>query len=397
MTSSHLLIAGAGIFGLTAALELRHRGHAVTLLDPGPLPHPLAATTDISKVVRMDYGPDEDYLTAMEIALKRWRVWNLEWPEPLFHEVGVLFLASAPFTPGGFEYESLQLLLQHGHQPQRLDPAAFRTRFPAWSPAFAVDGYFNPEGGYAESGRVASRLFELAQAAGVTTRLGQTAHDLLERGGRVVGLTTREGQTFEADLVVLAPGSWLPEFTARALPELDGVFRSPGMPVFHLKPAEPALFAAERFPPFCADISQTGYYGFALHPHHGVVKVANHGPGRPLSPEHPARAVIPDETQQLRAFLGQRLPALAQAEIVYTRVCLYCDTWDGHFWIASHPQRPGLVLATGGSGHGFKFAPVLGDWIADAVEARPNPILDKFRWRPEVRPARTEEAARHQA
>jgi glycine/D-amino acid oxidase-like deaminating enzyme len=168
------------------------------------------------------------------------------------------------------------------------------------------------------------------------------------------------------------------------------------MPVFHLRPADPALFAAERFPPFCADIQRTGYYGFALHPAHGVVKIANHGPGRPLSPEDPARVVTPGETDSLRAFLGQRLPALAPAEIVYTRVCLYCDTWDGHFWIAPHPDRPGLVLATGGSGHGFKFAPVLGDWIADAVEARPNPYLAKFRWRPEVRPPRTEEAARHQ-
>lgn len=85
-----------------------------------------------------------------------------------------------------------------------------------------------------------------------------------------------------------------------------------------------------------------------------------------------------------------------QAPIVATLVCLYCDTWDGYFWIAPDPEREGLVMATGGSGHGFKFAPLLGAWIADAVEDRPNPLLPKFRWRPEVRPPRSEEAARLQ-
>jgi glycine/D-amino acid oxidase-like deaminating enzyme len=85
---------------------------------------------------------------------------------------------------------------------------------------------------------------------------------------------------------------------------------------------------------------------------------------------------------------------LADAPIVYTRVCLYCDTNDGHFWIATDPDRAGLVIAAGDSGHGFKFAPVLGEIIADAVEGKPNPLLHKFRWRPEVRAGEQREAAR---
>src|SRR2546428_11739419 len=86
------IIVGGGIFGVTAALELRRRGQDVVLLDPGPLPHPLAASTDISKVVRLDYGPDEDYTACMERAIEAWRGWNAQWPTPLFHETGVVFL-----------------------------------------------------------------------------------------------------------------------------------------------------------------------------------------------------------------------------------------------------------------------------------------------------------------
>jgi glycine/D-amino acid oxidase-like deaminating enzyme len=86
----------------------------------------------------------------------------------------------------------------------------------------------------------------------------------------------------------------------------------------------------------------------------------------------------------LREFVSSTFPALEDAPIVYSRVCMYCDTHDGHFWIAADPDRKGLVLAAGDCGHGFKFAPVLGEIIADAVEEKSNPILQKFCWRPEV-------------
>ena len=120
MPPPETIVIGAGIYGVTAALELRRRGHQVRLLDPGPLPHPLAASTDISKAIRLDYGPDLDYLLAMETALEGWRAWNRVWPAPLFHEVGVLFVTPTPMAPGGFEYESHRLLAKRGHAPQRL-------------------------------------------------------------------------------------------------------------------------------------------------------------------------------------------------------------------------------------------------------------------------------------
>lgn len=396
-STSTVLVAGAGIYGLTAAIELRRRGHAVRLFDPGPLPHPLAASTDISKVVRMEYGADEDYMAAMEVALDRWRGWNARWPEPLFHETGVMFITRQAMRPGAFEGDSYALAQKRGHAVERMDSAKLRQRYPAWNADRYVDGVFNPAGGYAESGRVVVQLLEEAQAAGVTLHERQTLAALLESGGKVTGLRTATGETFEGDAVLLAAGSWTPHvLRALGLPVADA-FRSTGMPVFHLKPSDPSLFEAVRFPTYGADISHTGYYGFPLHPSAGVVKIANHGDGREMTPDSPQRVVTAEETAQLRAFLADTFPALAAAPIVYTRVCLYCDTWDGHFWIAADPERAGLVLSTGGSGHGFKFAPVLGDWGADAVEGRTHAYSQKFRWRPEVRMAKTEEAARFQS
>jgi glycine/D-amino acid oxidase-like deaminating enzyme len=113
-----------------------------------------------------------------------------------------------------------------------------------------------------------------------------------------------------------------------------------------------------------------------------------------MSPDSPERVVTRKDEIDLRKFLRSTIPALVDAPIVYTRVCMYCDTNDGDFWIAPDPERPNLTIAAGDCGHGFKFAPVLGELIADAVEAKPNPLLQKFRWRPEIKFGETKEAAR---
>ncbi len=391
MTTQSILIVGAGIFGVTTAIELRKRGHSVKLIDPGPLPHPLAASTDISKAIRMDYGSDDDYTQLVIDAFPIWRQWNKDFGTPLYHEPGVSFILQAPLEERPFELASYQRAVQHGLNPVRLNPQLLRERFPAWNTERYIDGYYNPIGGYAQSGKVVSTLAAYAQSLGVELHEGQTFDHFIEKGSKVGGVVTREWNTFEADLVIVAAGQWTPHIMPWAQP----FFRSNGMPVWWLKPDDLELFAPPKFVGFGADITVTGYYGFPLHPEQQIVKIANHGKGREMHPESPERVVLPEETDRLREFLSYTFPALANAPITYTRVCLYCDTWDGHFWIDHDPEREGLVLATGGSGHGLKFAPMLGPIIADIAERKPNPYAHKFRWRPEVREVRNEEESRY--
>ena len=384
-----VIIIGAGINGVTAAIELKRRGHHVILVDPGPLPHPLAASTDISKAIRAAYGADEEYTTLAERSIGLWRKWNEEFDVPRYHEVGDMFLTQAEMQPGDFEYESLRLFEKRGRKFERITSAQLRQRFPAWNADLYTDGILDPDGGYAESGGVVAALVERAKSLGVELREGAAFSCLDEDDNRVKGVVLTDGQRIAGDIVVAATGAWTPF----VLPFTKEFFRATGHPVFHLKPSQPELFLPERFPVFGADITRTGYYGFPLN-RDGVVKVANHGAGREMSPESPARAVTPEEESNLREFLSWSFPALANAPIVYTRICLYCDTNDGDFWIAPDPERPGLIVAAGDNGHGFKFAPVLGELIADAVEDKPNPLLQRFRWRPEVHPQRGKEAAR---
>jgi glycine/D-amino acid oxidase-like deaminating enzyme len=377
---SRVIIVGAGINGVTAAIELKKRGHRVILVDPGPLPHPLAASTDISKAVRAAYGADKQYTDLATRSIELWRKWNQKFGTQFYHEVGVMFVRRREMKPGDFEHESFKILERRGHKVQRMNSARFWKRFPAWNPDLYRDGVLELEAGYAESGRVVATLIGRAKSLDVQLRQGAKFSHLDEGDNGISGIVLDRGKRIAGDSVVMAVGAWTPYL----LPFTKNFFRASGQPVFHLKPRQRELFAPERFPVFGADITITGYYGFPIN-RDGVVKIANHGVGREISPESPDRAVTPEDEKNLREFLSSTFPALANAPIVYSRVCMYCDTHDGHFWIARDPERRGLVIAAGDCGHGFKFAPVLGEIIADAVEGKPNPILQKFRWRPEVR------------
>ena len=386
---SRIIVVGAGINGVTAAIELKKRGHNVVLVDPGPLPHPLAASTDTSKAVRAAYGADEDYTDLATRSIELWRKWNQEFGTQFYHEVGVMFVRRRELKPGDFEHESFKTLKRRGHKVERMNSARLWKRFPAWNPELYRDGVLELEAGYAESGRVVATLIERAKSLDIELREGVRFSQLHEEDYGVSEIALDGGKRIAGDFVVMAVGAWTPYL----LPFTKKFFRASGQPVFHLKPRQPELFAPERFPVFGADITTTGYYGFPID-RDGVVKVANHGHGREMSPESPERAVSPEDEKNLREFLSSTFPALFNAPIVYSRVCMYCDTHDGHFWIARDPERQGLIIAAGDCGHGFKFAPVLGEIIADAVEEKPNPILQKFRWRPEVRAGSGTDVAR---
>lgn len=381
----HVLVAGGGIFGVTAARALQTRGIAVTLVDPG-LPHPLAESTDISKVIRIDYGADEDYTALGERALDGWR--SSAWPAAAqFHETGVTFLARVPLA--GFERDSYEMLTRRGHPLVRLDADAIADRFPAYKRGAYIDGYFNPLGGWADAtatvAALARDLLRTDAPAPATIRAARV--ERIEDDGAII-----DGELVRADLVLVTAGSWAPLL----VPELAPVLRAVGQPVFHLRPADPAPFAARHFPVFGADISRTGFYGFPAN-RDGIVKIANHGTGTVLLAGEERREVTNAQEAALRALLADSFPALVDAPIVGRRLCVYCDTADEHFWIARHPTRERLAVATGGSGHAFKFAPVLGELIAAIVLGEPHPLAHKFRWRSELTTARGAEAARHRA
>ena len=381
-----VIIVGGGSFGISAALELRQRGYEVDIFDPGPIPHPLAATTDISKVLRMDYGADEYYMILMERAFEVWDIWNRVWPEPLYHETGFVIMKHEEMKPGSFEFESYQLLKKRGHKVDRLDRQELKRRFPAWNAERYMDGYYNPRAGWVESGRVLEWLYVEAQKLGVRFHIGEKFSHLLDKDSRVIGIQTEAGEKYQAEFVIVAAGSWTPHL----LPYLSDVLWTVFQPVFHFQVADMDLFTPPNFVVWAADIATTGWYGFPATQDRRF-KIANHGSGWRLHPDEP-RVMPADQEEKFRGFLRGTFPALTDAPVLFNRLCAYCDSWDGNFWIDHDPERPGLLVATGDSGHAFKFTPLLGRIIADVLERRPNQFASKFAWR--VRGAITTEDAR---
>ncbi|MBT8201807.1 MAG: FAD-dependent oxidoreductase [Acidimicrobiia bacterium] len=379
-----VVVVGAGVFGTTAAAELAARGWSVTLVDPaGDSPHPEAASTDIAKMIRADYGTDGLYIDLMDECFPIWREWNTRWDSNRFHEDGFLILAGGPMEPGGYEHTSYHTLLDRGYPLEHLDTTAIGDRFPLFQPPVGTEAYLNPIGGWAESGWVVGALLQETVAAGVR-RVDQRVARLHTDGDMVEGVVLDDGERVDADLTIVTAGAW----TAELVPGLDRLITTTGHPIMHFRPEDPTPYRASAYPPWAADIANTGWYGFPAID--GVVKVANHGPGLPIQAAAP-RSVADDWEPRFRSFLSAWIPVLADAPVVYTRLCLYTDTTDGDFLIDKHPGLGGLVVATGGSGHGFKFAPILGRLIADVADgAEP---LERFRWR--IPSVAAKEPARH--
>lgn len=323
----------------------------------------------------MDYGSDALYSELMERALPLWRAWNAQWRDELYHEDGFLVLSNGPLQRGGFEHDSLRTLEARGHAVERLDAAALASRFPAWTASRYPDGYYNPNAGWVESGRALGRMIDDAKDAGVRVRAGEGIAGFIEDGARVGGIVTTSGLRLEGDVVLVAMGAWTPLL----VPQLASVMWPVAQPVFHLRPDDPAPWRPPRFTVWAAAIASTGWYGFPANAS-GLVKIANHGPGRRVHPDDP-RVIEPDDERRLTEFLRESLPGLAEAPLVASKTCLYCDAFDGDFWIGRDPDRPGLAVAAGDSGHGFKFAPVLGDVIADAIEEKRSRFTERFAWR----------------
>lgn len=377
--TSNILIAGAGAFGLSAALALVERGYRVAVVDPtGPASHSQASSRDISKIVRSEYWSDPAYTELAEAAIDRWHEWNEQFGL-LYHETGITLLAPA-WKPDSYETQSLATAREFGKQVQILDAVDIVRRFPMVKEGSLKVGYHNPRGGFAESLEVLRALSRDLTDRGVQFHLGQAVERPILGGGRCIGYRLTGGRLLEADHMLVCGGAW----TGALVPGMKSNIRPTGQPLFHLQVANPQPYTAPNFTVMMLDIANTGIYVLPQHPKEQVVKVGLHTSGRDFDPLHDDRIVSDAEIRIMRHMFGQFMPELAAAPVIDSRICLYCDTPDYHFWIDRHPDLDNLTVACGGSGHGFKFMPVLGDIIADAVEGKPNRYHGKFGWRAPV-------------
>ena len=290
-----------------------------------------------------------------------------------------------------FERDSFQLIQSQGYAKLERwkGNAELRQRFPLYaSKPFIQDGYFNPMAGWGNSSLAVKQLAEDAKDLGAIFCLGVAVTAFLSSGG--VRIQDDQGYSKEivADRVIVAAGAWTPAL----IPEVRPVMEAHGQPVIHLRVPLNQKAQLDTLPVFAMDIATTGFYGFPPATEKPYIKIAKHSNGythyQTLSDGHrvsvpTSPSWIPEKSMtEFRAFIRKFFPEFQSFPIEKTRICWYADTWDGDFYIDYIPRYQGRVMiASGGSGHGFKFTPVLGPLIADVLEGKSNRWAHRFRWR----------------
>jgi monomeric sarcosine oxidase len=351
------VVVGAGVFGSWTALWLRKAGLTVLLLDAYGPAHSRASSGGESRVIRMSYGPHEIYTEWSRRSLSLWKALFERAGQPLFHQTGVLWIGNEE-SPN---LAASRVTLQKLRIPfETLDSVQLQERFPQLKFDEDMAGILEPESGALMARRAVQVAVEEAERSGVEYRTGQVQAP--ETKGRIARLAVQPGDEVAAGHFVFAGGPWLPKLFPALL---EGRIRPTRQEVFFLGvPPGERGFKPPALPTWIDEASE--YYGIPDLDGRGF-KVASDRHGPPFDPDTGDRLASRDGLEQLRSYLRRRIPVMAQAPLVESRVCQYENTSNGDFLVDRHPDHENVWLVGGGSGHGFKHGPALGEYVAARI------------------------------
>ncbi len=350
-----IAVIGAGMAGSAAALHLARRGAKVTLFDQFPFGHQMGSSHGATRLFRTAYFEHPNYVPILQRAMTMWMEFETEAGEKFFHQTGVL--QAGP--PDGFLLTGLnEAIRTHDLPVRRLDAAALKREHPLLSLPANFEAIFEEEAGFVFAGKTVAHQIRLAKAHGATLR-PQTRIDGWEPSTDGVTLNTGNGAK-RFDRVVIAAGVWANRLLDLPAAEVSTV---PKM-LFWRRPDTDGFDLGKGFLPFAVETGDKRlFYGFPAIDDEGV-KVAEHTGGEKIAqPEDRSDGPATNEEADLEAFLAASIPALAGRPGAH-QGCLYENSSDHHFLVDRHPLSDRVIFAAGLSGHGFKFAPVLGETLA---------------------------------
>lgn len=411
---SSILIIGSGVFGLSTAYALAQRPEynksKIAVLERLDFPAHDAASVDSSRIVRPDY-PDAVYATLVAEAQKHWR--GDFGAEGRYTEAGLAIVLDDEESSYGRSYMENSLKNVREKLGLRIGKKADGGQVTILNDANDVKeilgsmggevgkyGYVNWTSGWADAEAAMRYLRGLVDCTGrVEFRNAEVKRLLFKDGNAVEGVELVDGEKIMADLTVLAAGAWTPKFI-----DLRGIASASGQILTYIELTQEEQERLEKNPTMLNE--STGL--FIIQPRNRVLKVARHGYGyaNPTTIPHPERPEsretitvslprtkaddpnlnVPAEGKKTcRDFLARCIPDLAERAWTQTRICWYTDTPNSDWLIDYHPKYSGLFVATGGSGHAYKFLPVIGERIVDVMGGIERDDLgkecrEKWRW-----------------
>lgn len=364
------IVVGLGAMGSAALYQLSRRGRRVLGLEAFAPGHQLGSWHGESRVIRMAYYEHPNYVPLLRRAYELWREVEQDSGEDLLTITGGLMIGTPESELVSGSLASAQ---QHGLEHELLSAQDVQRRYTVFHLQADEVALWEPRAGFLRPERCVASFVRGAQAAGAEVHYSEPVR-AWQAGASGVEVRTDEG-VYQAEQVVFACGARLSSVLGDAIPPIT----AERIPLFWLEPSEAELFAQPRMPIY---LWETGagdhFYGFP-HVEWPGVKVARHHSGEYCDPDTVERAVTAQDEGRLRSAIAERIPAL-NGPVVSSLVCLYEDSPDGHFLIDRLPTCRNVIYAGGFSGHGFKFASVVGEILADLVTRdRATPDADFLR------------------
>jgi glycine/D-amino acid oxidase-like deaminating enzyme len=370
----NVAVIGAGAFGGWTALALRRRGATVTLVDAWGPGNTRASSGGETRVIRATYGTHTIYTEMAARAMERWRAYDRQWGGGLLCTTGVLWMFR---VDDGFGRASAAALRAANLPVEELSPREAASRFPQIACEDVTSVLWEPDAGYLFARRACEHVVDRFVAEGGAYRQAAVRSPLLLDGAPIGRVALEDGGSLEADVFVVAAGPWLGRLFPDVIGDRLSVTRQEvyyfGTPPGDARFVDPAM-------PVWLDYGERVMYGIPGNAHRGF-KIADDTPGPAMDPTTASRDVTGAGLARVRAFLGARFPALAGAPLLGSEVCQYESTPDAHFIVDRHPVVSNVWIAGGGSGHGFKMGPLVGEMLAGGVlnGAAPDPAFSVAR------------------
>lgn len=352
-----VVVIGAGVFGSWIALNFVRSGARVALVDSYGPANSRASSGDESRVIRAGYGSDELYSRWAMRSLTLWKEFSSSTGKAVFRQTGILWIAGDDPSAKATEevLNRLQVKLEKLSRPQ------LEQRFPQFAFKSSEWGLFEPDAGALLARQAVLAVFEESRRLGAKYIRGAA---LEPRGtGQIDQVDLKNGTSLKAGTFIFACGPWL----GKLFPEVLGhrIFPTRQEVFYFGVPEGNTQFCPPNMPTWMSGPDEI--YGIPVLDDNRGIKIASDRHGPQADPDTMERAISAESIEKMRAYLGKRFPILANAPISETRVCQYENTSNGDFLVDRHPQLKNVWLVGGGSGHGFKHGPAMGEYVFNRI------------------------------
>ena len=365
-TQQHFVVVGAGAFGGWTALFLRRQRARVTLVDAWGPGNARASSGGETRVIRATYGSRAVYTHMAARALTLWKEHQRRWRRQLYHNIGVLWLVESDEQ---YEKAALPILREARIAFEELPASELARRYPQINCAQVRWAILETDAGYLTARRACAAVLEAFLAEGGEYRQLAVQAPITPSAGALTSVTLSDGSRLTADGFVFACGPWL----SSLFPEVIGDrVRPTRQEVFFFGTPSGDRRYTEAAMPVWADHGTRFMYGIPGNEWRGF-KVADDTRGPAFDPTSGERTPSDAALQIAREYLAYRFPGMKDAPLLESRVCQYEQSPDEHFIIDRHPMAANVWLVGGGSGHGFKHGPAVGELVARLVRGHRTP------------------------